>query len=258
MEFLNSHGTMYYELHGESDKTILLIHGFPLDSSMWKPQIPFLVKSGYSVLLLDLPGLGQSLYKRALSIDEMADEIADMLQTTNTTPCCVGGMSMGGYVALSLALRHPDCFNKLALIVTRAEADSEEAREGRYKLAEEVRQNGTKAAADIFIDKVLDVDSDPKLRDVVYSIMTKAPAAGVVAALEAMAQRPDRIATLPEIDALTLVMWAEKDKAMPPESARNMLTGIADASEARLPGGHLTNMEYPEEFNRALLRFLES
>ena len=258
MEFLKSHGTMYYEFHGESDKTILLIHGFPLDSSMWKPQIPFLVKSGYSVLLVDLPGLGQSPYKRALSIDEMADEIADLMRTTNITPYCVGGMSMGGYVALSLALRHPDSFNKLALIVTRAEADGEEAREGRYKLAEEVRQNGSKAAADIFIDKVLDAESDPQLRKAAYATMTKAPAAGVVAALEAMAQRPDRTETLPQIDTPTLVMWAEKDKAMPPEAARNMLVGISGASEAKLPGGHLTNMEYPEEFNRALLRFLES
>ncbi|UCZ57345.1 alpha/beta hydrolase [Desulfurispirillum indicum] len=257
MEFVSSLGTMHYDFHGESSQTIVLIHGFPLQSAMWKPQIQPLIKAGFSVLIPDLPGFGLSRYQRALSIDQMADEIYSLTQTMGIEPLCVGGMSMGGYVALSLAERYPQCASRLALIVTRAEGDSEEGRKGRYDLADKAREEGIAAVADVFIEKVMG-DGSRKLRDDVYAMMCGASVEGAANALAAMAERADRVKSLSKITVPSLVVWAEKDKAMPAEAAATMLAKLPNASEARLPGGHMVNMEHPDEFNRALVEFLRA
>lgn len=259
MFFVNGHGKMYYELHGTGTRSVLLIHGFPLSSAMWRPQIDPLVQAGFSVITVDLPGFGRSdITSEIGSIDSLAMVIGELLDHLQIKKAAIGGMSMGGYVTLALYAQRPELFEKLMLIVTRAEADSEEAQESRTKLADQVGHNGVKAAADVFIRKLLGSETDKYLEKHLYhDIMMRASVSGTVQNLLAMRDRPDRLALLPTITVPTLVICGAEDNAIPPSASEAMAKQIPSAKLVKIPAtGHICNMEDPASFNRALLAFL--
>src|SRR3954469_20533215 len=103
---------------------VVLIHGFPMDLSMWEAQRGTL-GSMYRVIAPDLRGHGRSAAPEGIyPIDEMADDVVEMLDALRITePVVVGGLSMGGYVALSMAVRYPKRLRGLMLFNTRAGAD---------------------------------------------------------------------------------------------------------------------------------------
>src|SRR3954471_9509993 len=107
---------------------VVLLHGFPLDHTMWESQIQTL-GSIYRVIAPDLRGHGRSAAPDGIyPIDDMADDVVEMLDALRISePVVVGGLSMGGYVALSLAARYPKRLRGLMLMNTRAGADSPEA-----------------------------------------------------------------------------------------------------------------------------------
>lgn len=259
MFFVNGHGKMYYELHGTGTRSVLLIHGFPLSSAMWQPQIEPLVKAGFSVITVDLPGFGRSEITSEIgSIDSLATVVGELLDHLKVKKAAIGGMSMGGYVTLALYAQRPALFEKLMLIVTRAEADSVDAQETRTKLADQVGQNGVKAAADVFIRKLLGSETDKYLEKHLYhDIMMRASVSGTRQNLFAMRDRPDRRALLPTIAVPTLVVCGAEDNAIPPASSEAMAKQIPGAKLVMIPAtGHICNMEDPASFNRALLDFL--
>src|SRR3954468_10571235 len=118
---------------------VVLIHGFPLDLSMWDSQRTT-IGSMYRVIAPDLRGHGRSAAPEGIyPIDDMADDVVEMLDALRIgEPVVVGGLSMGGYVALSLAARYPKRLRGLMLINTRAVADSPEAARVREDLAQQV------------------------------------------------------------------------------------------------------------------------
>src|SRR5438045_475704 len=104
--------------------TLLLVHGFPLDHTLWDPQVESL-RDVARVLAPDLPGFGTSAAPRTTMT---MDDYADGLAATIDEPCVICGLSMGGYVALAFLAKHPDKVRGLILCNTRAGADDEKAR----------------------------------------------------------------------------------------------------------------------------------
>lgn len=243
--------------------TLLLIHGFPLHSNLWLPQIDDLADF-VRVVAPDLRGHGRSdAVKGPYSVAMLADDCADLLGYLNVaTPFVVCGLSMGGYVAFEFYRRYREHVAGLILTATRAGADSAEGKANRDKMADVTRRRGVTAVVETMLPKLLapDVyDDDEELVDFVRDMMADTSVEGVVGALAAMRDRPDSMPTLAEIDVPVLIIHGAEDQIIPLAEAEAMAAAIPDAQLVVIPhAGHLPNLEQPDAFNDAVIDFLES
>jgi len=222
---------------------------------MWAPQRTALEAAGYRVVAPDL-----RLASSPATMDAMADAAVAALNDAGADRAVVVGFSMGGYVAFSLLERYPDRVAALALVDTRAEADSEEGKAGRKKLAANVLAEGARVAVDAMLGKLLSpatLERRPETARLAESIMLTAKPAAIAAAALGMAERPDRTAMLSGIRVPTLVVVGADDAITPPDVARKMASAIPGARLVVLEdAGHLSNLERPEPFNEALFAWL--
>ncbi|MFZ2493270.1 MAG: alpha/beta fold hydrolase [Thermoanaerobaculia bacterium] len=236
---------------------VLWIHGFPLSSRIFLPQ---LVIHHAQHLVPDLPGFGQTAPAAGEgSLDAYAKFALDLLDEWEIDRAIVGGLSMGGYIALAIARIAPERLRGLMLIDTRELADSPEARKGRYETIEKVRAaNSVRPVVDGMLPKMFGSSPSADLVEEVTDIMMSSSTDGVIAALQAMAGRADASSVLPKISVPTLIVVGEEDKITPPSDAERMAAAIPNAQLVKLPeAGHLSNMEQAEEFNAAVSKFLE-
>ena len=127
-----------------SGPTVVLLHGYPFNRSMWRDQLPEL-QQNHRVIIPDLRGHGESAATQApATMASMAGDVASLLETLNISRATIGGLSMGGYVALAFYRLFPLRVRSLVLADTRAQADTEEAKENREQQAEKsvARRNG--------------------------------------------------------------------------------------------------------------------
>lgn len=243
---------------------VVLLHGFPLDRSMWRAQIDRL-SSTYRVIAPDLPGHGESpVLGVTPTMESMAEAVVALLDSLGIAePVVLGGLSMGGYVALAALANHPGRFRALMLLDTRATADTPEAAANRESLARKVEEAGdARLVADAMRPKLFapsTIEQAPELVESTVSVMSRAPAAGVAGALRAMASRPDRTKTLRDSGLPTLVLVGAEDVITPPDEMKAMANLLPIAQFQIIPGaGHLAPLERPDECNIAMLAFLDS
>ncbi len=238
---------------------LLLLHPFPFDRRVWAPQVEELAAE-YPVLAVDLPGFGDSPPADDANLDAWADRVDELLEATvGSRPVVVAGLSMGGYVALRLAARHPERLEALILADTRAHADTPESRAARDEAAAMVRTQGVGAIAEGLLEKLFSPDAEPGLVQEAREIMLEQSPEAVATALAAMRDRPDSTEVLDGISVPTLVVAGAEDVPTPPADAEAMYRRIPRAWLVRIPcAGHLSNLEAPEEFNAAVRGFLAS
>lgn len=250
---------MHYEVAGEG-KPVLFIHGYPFDGSMWQPQIEAL--SGQARLILpDLRGFGASQATQPpYTMDLYADDLKGLLDHLGVERAVLAGLSMGGYISFAFYRMYPERVQALALLDTRPQADSPEAREGRKKAAEIARTEGAAAIAKSLIPKLFSpktLDSQSPVVDVVRQMMERQKVDGIVGALMAMADRPDSTPTLAQITRPTLILVGADDVLTPPDASRQMHEAIRGSRMEIIPdAGHLSTMEQPERVNRILADWL--
>ncbi len=204
---------------------------------------------------VDLPGCGASSIDGAASIDETADRVASLISELGDGADVIG-LSMGGYVQLSLYERYPQTVRSLALMDTRSEADTEEGRAGRMALIQKVEASGVGELADTMAEALPSAGAAPWVRRRIRAMALDSSRSGVAAALQAMASRPDRTALLGSIAVPTLVLVGSDDKLTPPEGARGMAEAIPEASFVEVPGaGHVPPLERPSAVVDALREF---
>jgi 3-oxoadipate enol-lactonase len=246
----------------EDQAALVLLHAFPLDSRMWEPQIEKLVDENIPFLTIDYPGFGRSsLLTKEPSMDDFADEVYQVIKRLNLQKVVVLGLSMGGYVALSLYRNHPDIFSGMILADTRATADSEEGRQRRSKLIEEIRNDPSmKGLIQMHLEKFYTAEtrvSRPELLTLAESLMKEAAPRGVIHALQAMANRQDSTDLLGQIPFPVFVIAGEKDSLTSVEDAQAMKDQLQRGRlEIILNAAHLTNLEKPDEFNKSLVQYL--
>jgi 3-oxoadipate enol-lactonase len=239
---------------------LILVHGYPFDHTLWD-SVARTLGNRTKVFAPDLPGFGgRSTPVADPSIDIMADEIAELCESEHFDRVVVVGMSMGGYVALSLAERYPDKLAGLGLVSTQAGADTEETRKSRQEMIRKVRAEGPQSAAIAAIPKLFAPGhiNNEALKKIPTEGARRAGVEGICWALEAMARRPDRRGILKSIQVPVLVLHGSEDQFIPRERARQMADEIPDGEYMEIAGsGHALPVEAPEAVVQSLRRLLE-
>ena len=259
MKFTTHGITFEYEDVGNGTP-ILLIHGFPLDHTMWRSQIEGL-QTGARLIAPDLRGFGYSGEAAdTMPMEDYAADLHALLHSLNIKQVVLCGLSMGGYVALAFYARYPETVQGLILANTRAGADSEPAREGRYASAKKAFEEGVHVIAQAMLPKMLTDDTRENritLAEYVRSMMARQRANGVAAALRGMAARPDRTPMLGSINVPTLIVTSRQDTLIPLSESEIMARAIPGSQLVAIPdAAHLSNMENPDAFNAAVKEFI--
>lgn len=244
-----------------SGRPVLLLHAFPLSSAMWLEQRD-LLGGRCRVITPDQRGFGGSpLGSDAPSLGECADDVVALLDRLELDRVVLGGLSMGGYVAMELLRRAPGRVAALVLADTKASADAPDARESRLRVAQTVEHEGTGALAETVLPVLLGATSLERRGAVVgrvRGLVSAAPPAAVAWASRAMAERPDSFDVLRATSVPALVVVGEQDVLSPVEQAREMVDALSHGRLAVVPeAGHLSAVEDPEAFGAVLTGFLD-
>jgi pimeloyl-ACP methyl ester carboxylesterase len=242
---------------------LVLLHAFPLSSAMWLGQREQLAKK-FRVITPDLRGFGGSvLGTDEPSIDTMADDVVALLRSKGVAKAVIGGMSMGGYVAMAMCRRHPDRVRGLILADTKATADSETARQNRERIADRIVNEGR---VDVLAEELLPNLVGPttfRQRALVYGrvrgLLQATPPAAAAWAQRAMAARQDSMETLRGVKVPALVIVGSEDTLATEEDARAMVEALPNAVLQVIPrAGHLCAIEQPDLFNQTVTEFVSA
>lgn len=243
---------------------VVLIHGFPLDRSMWHFQTAE-VGSIYRIIAPDLRGVGSTAAPDGVyPVDLLADDVIETLDALELDdPVVIGGLSMGGYVALSIALRYPGRVRGLMLMNTRAAGDPPATAQVREDLARELEATGKPdAVVDSMFPKLcapITYARHPELIEPLRERALRANPRGLANTLRGLATRPDRTAQLGQIAAPTLVLAGADDQLIPIGESQTLADGIPGARLVTIPeAGHLAPVENKAATNAAILDFLAS
>ena len=244
-----------------SGPPIVLIHGYPFNRTMWDGQVSAL-RDNYRVVTLDLRGHGESESSQEPStMETLAQDVAALLDARGIAQAVVGGLSMGGYVTLAFQQLFPSRVKKLVLADTRAQADTEEGKKVRGEQVEKILREGMTGIVDAMLPKLLSaatVSRSPEIVKRVREMMMTTKPEGAVGALRGMAQRDDHTARLSEIKVPTLIIVGSEDAITPPADSEKMHQAVAGSKLTVIEdAGHVSNIEQPDQFNRALLEFLK-
>lgn len=256
--------TIHYEEGGSGDPPLVLVHGFPLDGRVFERQLEGLARAT-RVIVPDLPGFGRSTAETGaagdFTIATLADGLRSFLQQVDALPCVLGGLSMGGYVALAFARKYAADLRGLVLIDTRAEADAPEARANRDRMIEIARSRGAQAIAEQMLPKMLaeaTAHARPNIVARLRQVMESQPVETICRALAAMRDREDHAAALASIAVPTLIVVGQYDAITPPALAEQMHAALPVSWLTTIDNsGHMAPMEQPELLNRAISRFID-
>lgn len=239
---------------------IVFLHAFPLNRSMWDPQVEGL-KSQFRIITIDLRGHGESEAPMwRYSLGQFAEDIKGLLEHLGISKAAFVGLSMGGYILFALYRKYPSLFNALVLADTRATADTPEAKATRFSMAQIAYKRGSSTIAELMLPKLLgstSLDHRQNLVEQLRHMITANEISGIVGDLMAMEERPDSTPLLRDLKIPTLVIVGEEDVASPPEEVQGMAEHIPGAKFTIIPeAGHVSNLDQPKLFNQSIQEFL--
>ena len=243
-----------------SGPELLLVHGYPFNRSLWVEQRDALSKA-FRVITPDLRGFGESDISGGEStMNRMAQDVVRLMDALEISSAIVGGLSMGGYVVLAFYKQFASRVRGLVLADTRAQADTEEAKQVRTQQAEQILTSGMASITDATLPKLLTPETVSKRPEVVKRIrdmMLKTKPAGAAAALMGMAAREDQTALLHRISVPTLILVGRDDPITPLQDSEKMHDSIAGSRLVVIENAsHVSNIEQSAVFNAALSSFL--
>ena len=251
-----------YEVSGEG-LPVVLLHGFPFNRTLWREQVAAL-RERFRVITVDLRGHGETTatHDAPATMKEMAEDVAALLDELHLERVVLGGLSMGGYVVLAFYRLFPECVRALVLADTRPQADTDEARLGREETAARALSQGMQIIADAMLPKLLVPSTHAERPGIVARVrdmILNTDPQGAASALRGMAVREDQTELLRKIICPTLIIVGRLDAITPFADSAFMYREIRGAHMEVLEGAaHVSNLERPAEFNRALIDFLDA
>jgi 3-oxoadipate enol-lactonase len=240
---------------------LLLVHGFPLDHSMWDGQIAGL-SARHRVIAPDLRGFGQSgASEGVVTMEQFAADLVALLDSLGIDEVVYCGLSMGGYIGLEFWRRHADLLRGLIFCDTRAVGDSPAAAANRSVVAANVLREGPQTVAEAMLPKLFGPVTFKQRPDVVEKIervINGNSRQGIAAAALGMARRSDFSVDLPNIRCPTLLIVGENDAISPAAEMQAMANAIPGAELKIIPqAGHMSPLEQPAAVNAEIELFLE-
>lgn len=249
----------YLDHNPQGTPTVLLLHGLGATGGSWAFQIPVLIEAGFHVLAPDTRGFGRSTYPGGgIQVSALAADMAYLLEALQTGPCHVVGISMGGTIALQLALDAPQRIKKLVLVNTFARLRPQTPSLWLYYAARFILVHtlGLPAQARAVAKRIFPLTNQQAFRQELIQEICQADPAGYRATMRALA-RFNVSRRLSEIRIPTLVVTGEDDTTVPLSAQGELAHGISGARHVFIPrAGHAVIVDQPELFNKTLLEFL--
>jgi pimeloyl-ACP methyl ester carboxylesterase len=257
---------IFYRTTGEGP-VVVLLHGVPFDGTLWSNQ--FTAFPGYKLIIPDLPGSGRSQMIDDMSIEGMAECVKDIIvhetaslffKSGEPHSVILIGHSMGGYVALALAEKHPELLNGLGLFHSTAYADNEEKKEGRKKTIQLLKEKGAAEFARNSVPNLfgpVTKEQNPRLVEEQISYSRNFSAETLVKYQETMSQRKDRTEVLRKATVPVLFILGKYDAVVPLKEGMEQCS-LADLNYIHVleNAGHIGMREEPIETNTVLLNYL--
>ncbi|TWT85670.1 AB hydrolase superfamily protein YdjP [Posidoniimonas polymericola] len=246
---------------------VLLVHGFPLDHTMWDAQVEVLAEH-CRVIAPDLRGYGATELADAgdppkITMQQYADDLAALLDALGVDePVVYAGFSMGGYIGWQFVKNHRDKLRALVLVDTRASDDADDARKMRLKMANHVQEWGAEKVAEAMIPKLFAESSLDALHPMVArtrEVISATNPLAIAAAQRGMAERPDSTPDLAGINVPTMAIVGAEDQLSQPEEVQRVVNAIPNAGLVVIPAaGHMAPVEQPDAVNLVLTEFVKS
>ncbi|MDX3134788.1 alpha/beta hydrolase [Streptomyces europaeiscabiei] len=250
-----------YEDKGDAGPSLplplVLIHGHPFDRTMWRPQISAFAASR-RVIAPDLRGYGESpVVPGVTPLAAFAEDVAALLDDLGVRDFVLGGLSMGGQIAMECYRQYPHRVRGLLLADTFPAAETPQGRRTRNAMADRLLREGMTGYADEVLYKMVAPYADAEVAAQVRRMMTATDPEGAAAALRGRAERPDYRELLTRVGVPALVVVGADDEYTPVSDAEGMHAALPDSTLHVIDGAaHLPNLERPDEFNKVLEDFL--
>ncbi len=241
---------------------LMLVHGYPLDHTIWDEVVP-LLEEDFDLILPDLRGFGESQLVEAhglnageshYTLTDMAGDLLALLDYLGIEQTCMAGHSMGGYIALAFARAWPGRLCGLGLVASQARADTPERRQARYEAAAVILENGVEQVAEEMSCKLT---PNVRVQARVRKLIEAQSPAGLAGALRAMAERQDATPCLASFHFPAVIVHGDADVLVPVEHAREAKAALPQAYWVEVAGGgHMPMLEAPEITAKALKALL--
>ncbi len=248
--------SIYHDEQG-AGRAIIFLHGFCESREIWSDFVKPLAEN-FRILIPDLPGFGKSpLLAAGFTIDDVADEIVKWIGDIHLKDAFVVGHSLGGYVALSLAERHPEKISAIGLFHSTVFADSDEKKESRDKVSRFVNEHGVLPYVETFVPGLFFDKSGPGVEET-FGIAKRTNQQTLIAYLRAMRDRPDRSLWWRKSKIQKLVIAGKEDTIIPLKTSREMCSHVPSLALFELEKtAHMGFFEAKNESQSILTRFAE-
>nr|WP_206529482.1 alpha/beta hydrolase [Brevibacillus sp. SYP-B805] len=248
---------MAYDDEG-SGEAVVLLHGLCGSAEYWVHVIPKLAEK-YRVIVPDLRGHGESgVPDEVYTMEQMADDIAHLLDRLGVEKAALFGHSLGGYVTLAFAEKYPERLTAFSLVHSTAHPDSDEAKAARDKAVESIAAHGMEPFIKTLVPRLfapghLQSHSDEVERAKRIGLATNPQ--GAINTIRGMKERQDRNHVLRETSLPVLLVAGAHDQVIPPE--RTFSAAGGHITQALLPAaGHIGMLEDPQGLCGVIYRFL--
>lgn len=254
---------IYYEEHGQGDETIVFGHSMLFNLRMFDDQVDVL-KSNYRCVLFDFKGQGKSeVAPSGYDLDSLTIDTVELIKALNCNPCHFVGFSMGGMVAMRLAIRHPELIKSLILIDTTSEPDPS-AGHFRNKLMLWVAKYlglgpiAGKVISMFFGPSFLKDHKRKNLRTIWKNHFLSNDRTGLVRAVKGVLSRKEITTKLNRIQVPTIILWGDHDFLTDRKQADIMHKNIDKSILKIVPrAGHMSPVEEPAIVNEMIIDFLK-
>ncbi len=248
-----------YELHGkEGAPWLTLSHSLACSVRMWDPQIAAF-KDRYRILAFDTRGHGASAApKGAYTLEALADDLKGLLDQLGVKRTHFAGLSMGGMIGQTFALKYPGVLQSLVLADTTSRFPPEAGPiwAERIRVAE---SQGLKALVQPTLERWFTEafrKAKPEVVKGVGALIASTPVAGYVGCSHAI-PKINLTGQLKGIKCPVLVICGEQDAGTPPAMAREIHDNAPGSKLVMIPqAAHLSNLEQPQVFTQAMEKFL--
>jgi len=243
----------------ENQPTIVLLHGFPADSNLWREVVP-LLQDDFRILVSDLPGVGESSFSGdEVSVEALATGIAALLKEQKIEKAIIAGHSMGGYIAFAFAALFPEMVEGVSIIHSSAKADDEEKIKARRKSIELIRKGGKEAFINAMLPPLFAEsfrNAHPEVIEQQRRQAMEIADATLIAFYNAMINRPERLDVLRSASFPVQWIIGAQDNLASPEKVLQQ-TSLANVNFVSVypDSGHMAMLEDPQELAKDIRAF---